>query len=111
MRELKFRAWHKIFKRMLEPDEWHHYSGACVIKGELTSSENVILLQYTGLKDKNGKEIYEGYILSSGEAQGVMEWVEHNNTASWALFAPLNKFEVIGNIYENPELLEATNNE
>lgn len=64
--------------------------------------------QFTGLKDKNGVEIYEGDILgivgNKGSYYGAMEWDEGAN--GWKQFAPLNRFEVIGNIYQNPELLK-----
>ena len=80
------------------------------------------LMQYTGLKDKNGKEIYEGDILSikiySGdkvivEGKTVVEFKDGCFGVIWGhdkAFLSLNsffkaKFEVIGNIYENPELL------
>lgn len=97
---------------------------------------DAIILQYTGLKDKNGKEIYEGDIIPMdvgadrynahyirnevGIIRGVVEW---NNTHQryWIKYPESKKhniistefgwvgqtFEVIGNIYENPELLES----
>jgi len=73
-----------------------------------------ILMQYTGLKDKNGKEIYEGDVLMRGEkGEGDItgEVVYHHS----GFFMEFEKgkrmsvyedFEVIGNIYENPELVE-----
>ena len=70
----------------------------------------VELMQFTGLLDKNGKEIYEGDILkyrgklSFNDPPFVVEW--QNDDARWTEFYPSNNFEVIGNIYENPELLK-----
>lgn len=80
------------------------------------------LMQFTGLHDKNGKEIYEGDILSisNGKAVGVVEFQNaqfHLNYIkdefrNWSKSKFLDEYssshsqEVIGNIYENPELLE-----
>ena len=67
--------------------------------------------QFTGLCDKNGREIYEGDILqheSQKQSINTMKWNKHE--ASFTKFLPLRKFEIIGNIYENPELLEVNNN-
>ena len=81
-------------------------------------SDIIKLMQYTGLKDRNGKEIYEGDIrkgdwvsgLQEGEYSGiqVMKWDETNACFGWeGQYIPdFIKVEVIGNIYENPELLE-----
>ena len=65
--------------------------------------------QYTGLKDKNGKRIFEGDILSLRTGRPHVVMFEDGsfvleNTAISVRFA--NKFEVIGNIHDNPELLE-----
>ena len=81
------------------------------------NGEDVILMQSTGLKDKNGKEIFEGDILGTkdGLLDGVVEYrsdlgmwtnslIRYNNFER--LCSVASDREIIGNIYENPELLE-----
>jgi len=99
MREIKFRAWNPKTKEIID--------NIFLVPGE--STENV--MQYTGLKDRNGKEIYEGDIVKD---EGV---VFKKDAAFQVKNYPLmnffiegfedkkSKLEVIGNIHENPELL------
>jgi len=126
MREIKFRVWDKILKRMLSW-EWVHDN----FFSRIFDYPNMIPMQYTGLKDKNRKEIYERDIVTGSSLKdwragnGEREIIEWDNTRSrWdmvfysiyggeghlckeEIFQDRAKFyEVIGNIYENPELLE-----
>lgn len=86
-----------------------------------TKFDDKKLIQCTGLKDKNGKLIYEGDILRNTLTNKYASVAWHNTGAGyvwsktipnsylyefWALFRVFGKYEVIGNIYENPELLE-----
>jgi uncharacterized phage protein (TIGR01671 family) len=134
MREIKFRAWYKpkgkMYTRSLESINLE-----TKVLGVYTVSEgyqqlrmsDFELMQYTGLKDNNGKEIYEGDIveerwanpLAGGEnvdrykieyngLTGIYKMIHTSGEERWhrALFLRFKEVEVVGNIYENPELLE-----
>ena len=145
MREIKFKVW-DIWKKVFIPNEywavittdfgafgimlkdWENYK-----EGEYFYSNSQILIQYTGLKDKNGKEIYEGDILrninhyeNKKPFYNYHKVIFNNDYLGYSAINLGNKsesllmsgncqlfvyvknvdFEVIGNIYENPELLK-----
>lgn len=119
MRELKFRAWWKDTKRFLDCDEWYMTcSGAKYLHYAVMpyKDDNFIIEQFTGLKDKDGKEIYEGDIVDYNddcECIGVVKYdapefyLEADLEIHAKMFlkgAPHQK--VIGNIHENSELLK-----
>ncbi|WP_346216386.1 YopX family protein [Caldifermentibacillus hisashii] len=122
MREIKFRVWHKADEKMYEV--YGFAQNKWFLKGKQFPMPNgsVVIMQYTGLKDKNGKEIYEGDICEtvtySGKPFGTIDVVKFSGGAfkltdieDALLPIPLDdsdiqSVEVIGNIYENPELLE-----
>lgn len=137
MREIKFKAYHSEYG-VGSVISMSFYEKTREINGDtecyayypkmndslLTSYNDVELMQYTGLKDKNGAEIYEGDILSTDLSRpylivefrnGAFMYQCHDSGRNYYDFMePANErlkintkyHEVIGNIYENPELLE-----
>lgn len=147
-REIKFRIWDKDLKKMrvcgtdihdsiaFDMDNnavYYNMQNGCGSLADGTGTYD--LMQFTGLRDKNGKEIYEGDILTSTSYpfqddgkynyHGIVEWDDEyaayflttqlvNSEKRGALHGvsqtimnyEMATFEVIGNIYENPELLE-----
>ena len=72
------------------------------------NQDRFILMQYTGLKDKNGVEIYEGDVVRKRKrTKKIVEWIDTKAYLGWNIHRPRNymSWEVIGNIYESPELL------
>lgn len=126
-REIKFRAWHKDLKKMfkigqitLEKGTWNFEpNDGDFIGMSIPFQPSFVLMQYTGLHDKNGKEIYRGDIVqglfADQEEPGIKGQVIYSNDqASYMVIASnndewelgyLDNLEVIGNIYDNPELL------
>ena len=127
MREIKFRTWDNCcnapeyredgMSDLLETNTFGNLLRFSDAIKELWPDD--VLMQYTGLKDKNGKEIYEGDILKDKDgAKGKIYWriygwdvsvySKPNNFdwPAWAVPVRWIELEVIGNIYENPELLE-----
>ena len=114
MRTIKFRAWDKKEKKMFDVCDLYLQTtnryGVSFISGETFNAEDIELMQYTGLKDKNGKEIYEGDILDGGY---VVEWeTMEDNEMGFGVGIGFNVHpdivedsEVIGNIYENSKLI------
>ena len=132
MRDIKFRAWLKSNKLM--------YNVLCVdiaekkafiehsdMRGYAKYPEEIKLMQCIGLKDKSGKDIYEGDIvkaISFARWIGVVKYSDENQAF---IFNDLDKkyrgystafmnqfddgFEILGNIYENPELLKELTND
>ena len=134
MHEIKVRAWYKPYKQMcqvesLRFDENGVYTAVLIEEPfydrRIVEADEIVIEQFTGLKDKNGTEIYQGDICSftskTGKHTGVVEWLD--NLAGFGLRMVKNNFrytfsgldtmgvnldtlEVIGNIHKDSELVE-----
>lgn len=126
----KYRAWDSSEKEMFKDTFAITESEQVVVVDQssiFTSPDyifvdNLVIMQSTGLKDKNGKEIFEKDILDYNGRKVIVKWhgsyagfiyefVDElkNRTAEWQpLFLSYYKFEIVGNSLENPELLEVT---
>ena len=132
MRQIKFRVWDTVNKNMFVPSSINFKGNTvwiCDSHGENKfeyelENENSKLMQFTGLLDKNGKEIYEGdivktrfevfsiewfkdnacFIMSCVET-GKVRWFENREVFSGEFKFMSNEVEIIGNICEHPNLL------
>jgi hypothetical protein len=114
-RQIKFRAWLPVIKKMT----YVHTLDELMNWGTReTDNKTAIWLQYTGLLDKNGKEIYEGDIFKSIRGyKAVVEWVDDGRFLGFTTERSIvyvgqePAVEIIGNIYENPEVVEGKTDE
>jgi uncharacterized phage protein (TIGR01671 family) len=126
MREIKFRAWDDVLKYWLNEDDMPICGDGKSMYHKFQDTDNIYFSQYTGLKDRNGVEIFEGDIVkfkivaefnegAIGEFVGSVDWDSsdtgfffNSNNGKWPHIKTFFAYdlEVIGNIYENPELLK-----
>lgn len=123
MRELKLRAWYKPYKQMCQLESLRFdgngvYTAVLIEESfydrRLVEADEIVIEQFTGLKDKNGVNIYEGDILIDDTGEPIEYWVVKFSEGGFVgectgvaepLFE-LTNLEVAGNIHENPELVE-----
>lgn len=113
-RELKFRAF--------DDGKMVYQTNALISLERLfrVIRQDAIVMQWTGLHDKNGKDGYHKDIVKSGKNLYIIEWQDEEarfwlapcgkNTESWKFMDMLNSYEIIGNIFENSNLLNEESN-
>lgn len=145
MREIKFRVWDPVQHKMLKPSYLEFIDGNAywVEAGEDDSQNDgpidspvtrpvvkvgMLLEQYTGVNDTNGREIYEGDIIRFqlfATAQGIVGDIRYNSRYGYCVFfyngvktmwrqeywTDYKALQVVGNIHEDPELLEGDNDD
>ncbi len=135
MRVLKFRAWDTLAKQFIYPDRGYQGHFILTLNGQFHNLQNgsggdeYVVQQWTGLKDRDGKEIYEGDIIryeypeqprysrkgyenpNLPDNMSVIRWTRegednHPGFRIYDLNGQGGKIEVIGNTFEHPELLK-----
>lgn len=115
-REIKFRAWNneRMTYKPIVGDGTNGREAAEVWLNDALSLSDEVLMQYTGCKDKNGAEVHEGDIVTDKHmTKGVVKYVQSDaafkivsdDDRLFFLTSDIDGLTVIGNIYENPELL------
>ncbi len=112
MKKIKFRAWTGCDMKIVKQLDYEVSFGSMTAEGWIVPK---FIMQYTGLKDKNGKEIYEGDIVNGedGFGRSFIGAITYEAGVYYIRGIDQNRpikiyhiCEIIGNIYENPELLE-----
>ena len=117
MRQIKFRCFDHEAEEMISPEELLTIHNNRKLNESLVSDEVFSFMQYTGLKDRNGVEVCEGDVVKYLTHTAHVFWspqdfgfVHYNEViggyAGLSFFTGYKDFEVIGNIHQNPELLE-----
>jgi len=125
MRETDYRAWDKINKRMFTPISIHHPRYLDSVEGATGQSssdvfslkrKDVVLMQYTGLKDKNDIKIYEGDVVEKEDMRFIVAYYKGRFFAKiikglesegyWEFGLNSKLFKIIDNIYKNTELIK-----
>lgn len=121
-REIKFRAWQTFpgINKMISFEQClQHFRDCYEINLDLFKDQYLVWMQFTGLLDKNGKEIYEGdlcwikgHICEIRYREQYCDYVFHIIKTNWRLMSVTKsnltsyRVKIIGNLYENPELLK-----
>jgi uncharacterized phage protein (TIGR01671 family) len=116
MRQIKFRAWHKETKKMY-PWEWIDEDNNIIVNlwkvldSQQHENTDFVLMQYTGRQDNNSQDIYEGDICVAGlgngslSFKGVVEFYDSRFILKDISGYIPRDIKVIGNVYENPDLI------
>lgn len=115
-RQIKFRAWHMPFGSKGPMQEMLHRRASSILSFAEMNSDAYIVEQFTGLKDKNGKDVYEGdllkikYPFSDNDEICEVKWSNSDAgfiIGNFQLWKVVPKSVVVGNVHEDKDLLEA----